>query len=592
MTDVLDRVRRRALAALRPPPRMALSAWAETNFRLPEGGAAMPGPLRLWPPQRGIADSISDPEAERVTVIKAARVGFSTLLNCAIGNFISNDPSPIILLLPTEADCRDVVVSDLEPAFEASPVLRGVLSVDDGDEKRNTLMHRRFPGGSLKVIAAKAPRNLRRHTARVLIVDEADGMETGAEGSPILLAERRTLTFADRKIIVGSTPVDEDTSHVVDLYNKSDRRIFEVPCIHCGAFFEIVWSCIEWEEGRPETAACRCPHCDGLISERHKLAMLDAGRWRAMAPEVKGHHGYCLSALASPLANASWGRLAAEFLAAKDRPDQLRVFVNTVLGEPWREAGEEIDEDGLASRVEPIGLDRIPEEVIAITAGVDVQVDRIEAAIVAWTEAGDMIVLGHIILWGDPQSDSLWAEVDELLSTRWSHPLGGKITIDAAAVDAGDGHVMDAVLAFCGPRAHRRVLAVKGAAGDRPAVVPSQTRRGKLWIIGVDSLKSQLYARLRGGRSVRFSESLPAEWFAQLASERRVVRYSRGRPTARWERIPGRRAEALDCVVYAMAARQVVTINPETRLALLRGKPQQPSAPRKFQSSFVNGDAR
>ena len=129
---------------------------------------------------------------------------------------LANEPTPVLCLLPTEADCRDYMVSDLEPTFQASPALRGVLSreVDHGED-RSTILHRLFPGGSLKVVASRSPRNLRRHTARVLFVDEADAMEVTAEGAPILLAEKRTLSFPDRKIVVGSTPLAEETSAVL-----------------------------------------------------------------------------------------------------------------------------------------------------------------------------------------------------------------------------------------------------------------------------------------------------------------------------------------------------------------------------------------
>jgi phage terminase large subunit GpA-like protein len=55
---------------------------------------------------------------------------------------------------------------------------------DDAEEgERNTLLSKRFPGGgSLKIIAARSPRNLRRHTVRVLLVDEADACEATPEG--------------------------------------------------------------------------------------------------------------------------------------------------------------------------------------------------------------------------------------------------------------------------------------------------------------------------------------------------------------------------------------------------------------------------
>src|SRR5262245_44487952 len=240
-------VEHRALAALRPPPRLRLSAWIETNLQLPEGLSALPGQVRLWPYQHAIADAIGDPTIERVTLVKPVRVGFTTLLTGAIASYCANDPAPILALLPTESDCRDYVVSDLEPIFAASPAVRGLLEADQDDGARNTLASRRFPGGSLKIVASKAPRNLRRHTSRVLLVDEADAMVPGPEGSPILLAERRTLSFPDRKVILGSTPLLEDTSNVLRSYAASDQRVFEIPCPQCGAFEELLWRHLEWQ---------------------------------------------------------------------------------------------------------------------------------------------------------------------------------------------------------------------------------------------------------------------------------------------------------------------------------------------------------
>lgn len=415
-------IARRARAALLPPPRLALSAWIERNIVLPPDVSALPGPVRLYPFQRDIADAMTDPAVERVTIVKPVRVGFTTLLSSALASFVANDPSPILALLPTEADARDYMVSDLEPIFEASAALAGLMS-PDGD--RNTLLSRRFPGGSLKLVAAKAPRNLRRHTARVLLVDEADAMLPGAEGSPIALAEKRTLSFGDRKIIVGSTPTDAETSNVLRSYEASDRRVFEVPCPACGGLTEILWRHVEWPEGRPEEAAFRCPHCRELVPERHKAAMVVAGAWRANAPEVRGHAGFRLNALVSPLPNASWSKLAAEFLAAKADTDNLRVFVNTILAEGWRDGADTVDESALAGRVEPFGLNSIPPEVLAITMGVDVQDDRLELSYVGWTREDAALVLAHEVLWGSPQDDGTWSELDELLRSTWAHPHGG-----------------------------------------------------------------------------------------------------------------------------------------------------------------------
>ena len=583
-------IRRRALAALIPPPRLALSEWIESHMQLPEGVSAMPGKVRLWPYQRAIADAIGNPEIERVTVVKPVRVGFTSLLTGALASFVANEPAPILVLLPTEADCRDYIVSDIEPIFEATPAVKGLMEADLVESARNTLMHRRFPGGSLKVVAAKAPRNLRRHNVRVLMIDEADAMEIGAEGSPIRLAERRTLSFANRKIILGSTPLLEETSHVLRAYGESDQRVFECPCPACGTCTEILWSHIEWQPDRPETAAFRCPGCSELIDERNKGDMVKAGAWRALAPHVKGHAGFRLNALVSGLANASWSKLAAEFLTAKEDPANLQVFVNTLLAQGWREASDELDEIVLQSRCEAFGLNRIPPEVLVMTAGCDVQDDRLEVSLVGWTREGAMLVLGHVVIWGSPDQDSTWQELEDLSRQKWKHPHGGSLKLDAMVVDSGDGDWTDTVYRYCFPRLARRIMAGKGVHGARPALQASKgkVKGGRLFLVGVDGIKTLLMNRMARGASIRFSDELEPVWFEQLASERKVLRYSRGQPVRRFERKPGAHAEALDCVVYAYAARQGVMVNFEQREDELRssGAPVA-AAPVKIRSKWM-----
>lgn len=585
----LSEIRTRALRSLIPPPRLRLSEWMAREIRLPASTTALPGAVRMWKYQRDIADAIGDPTIERVSLVKPVRVGFTMTLVGAIGSFVHNDPSPILVLQPTEADARDFVVSDLEPTFEASPALNGALreSRDEGED-RNTLLSRRFPGGSLKIVAAKSPRNLRRHTARVLAIDEADAMEVGKEGNPLTLAERRTLSFANRKIIMGSTPTFEDTSHVLRAYAQSDQRVFEVPCPSCGAMAEIMWEHIRWEKDQPETAAFQCPHCQDVISERYKAAMVEAGEWRITRPSVQGHAGFRLNALVSPLANASWGKLAAEFLVAKNDAAELQVFVNTILAQGWRESGAELDEDKLMSRAEPFDLDHIPEEVLILTAGCDVQDDRLEITVCGWTREGACWVLGHFLIIGSPDDDTTWAEVDELLRSKWKHPYGGELKIDAMAIDSGDGGATDKVYAFAFPRAGRKVFATKGMAGQRPSMqLGGKVKGGRVWIVGVDTLKAQIYSRCERAQGMRFSNALEKVWFEQLASERRVVRYKRGHPVRVFERIVGRRNEALDCVVYAFAARAALQIPLDQRADELRSPALVRPKPTVFRSNFM-----
>jgi phage terminase large subunit GpA-like protein len=157
-------------------------------------------------------------------------------------------------------------------------------------------------------------------------------------------------------------------------------------------------------------------------------------------------------------------------------------------------------------------------------------------------------VLSHTVIYGPTDAGQVWIDLDDVLKQRWNHPHGAMIGCDAVAIDAGDGGIYDKVLKFCAARASRRVWAIKGAPGfARPAFKASAALKGRasqrLYIVGVDSIKSLLFQRLKRGQSIRFSNSLDASYFEQLASEKLVTRYLRGRPERRFERVVGRRAE-------------------------------------------------
>lgn len=551
--------------------------------------SALPGPIRLYQFQKGIADAIGDPVIERVTVQKSARIGYSSLLVGAIGNFVVNDPAQILVVIPVDKDGRKLVVENIEPIFSNSPALDGKLSGDEMDVNRNTMMSRRFSGGSLNVVAAKSPNNLRGYNTRVLFMDEVDSMAITVEGDPVLLAEGRTTSFPDRKIVIGSTPVDAATSLVCASYERSDKRVFEVPCHECGDFHEILWEQITWPAGEPEKANWLCPSCGSFVEHRYKSSMVAAGRWRATQPDVQAHAGFRINSLVSPLANAAWGKLAAEFEEKKNDPDKHRTFKNLVLGLPWEDSENDIDEAEIAGRGEPFGIGNIPAEVLYATMGVDIQDDRAECVTAGWDREGGMFILSHDVIYGSPDDGYLWSQLDALIGARHTHPLGGKIGIDAVAVDSGDGDWTQAVYDFTRPRARRRVMSIKGMGGSRPVIVATKSKdlRG-LFIVGVDVVKTTLMNRVARNMGIRFSDQLEPIWFEQFLSERKTVKYVSKRYVSRWERIPGRAAEALDATVYSYAARQVIPSNFDSRAAELREEPKPVARVNRIESSWMN----
>ena len=563
-----------ARLAWRPPPKMSLSSWLESNLVLPSDVSALPGRVRLYPPQRGIADAISDPEVERVTVLKGVRVGYSTLLTGAVASFVSNDPCPILCVLPTEADARDFMVSDIEPIFRSTPGLRETLTTEKNELDRNTLLSRRFPGGNLKVVAAKSPRNLRRHNSRILMIDECDAFETESpEGDIMRLAERRTLSFNDRKIICGSTPVSVETSYILRAFAAGDQRVYECPCPSCGVFSPIEWKDIRWDENKPETAQWACPSCGVFHDESHKPGMVHNGRWRATSPHVKGHASFKLTALTSLLAKAAWPILATEFVEAKRLADKgdtsaLQAFVTTALAEGWRGPGETLDDARFSSMMEQFNLDTMPPVALYLFAGVDVQGDRLEISICGFDPDGICHVLSHQRIWGVPDDMETWHQLSQLLAHKWKHPWGGLIGISATCIDSG--FATEKVYDYCFARTRERVWAVKGMPGSRPAIQRSTDKvvRGKstrnsghLWLIGTHTLKMMLFRRMQSGNLLRFSAELDQDYFEMLQSERITTVYRGGRSWPKFELISGRENHAFDTLVYCHAARASFTIS-------------------------------
>jgi phage terminase large subunit GpA-like protein len=353
-------------------------------------------------------------------------------------------------------------------------------------------------------------------------------------------------------------------------YAESDQRIFEICCPHCGEWFELLWEMIQWPEGEPEKASVFCPRCGAEIEEKLKPELVERGRWRPLRPEVANHRGYRLNALVSLLPNAAWPKLAEELLRAKrGGPAEMQVFTNLILGKTWKTSINRLSAEVLAGRIEPIGLDRIPPEVVLLTAGADMQDDRIEVCVLGWPIAGAPAVLGHLIIDGNTLEDATWAAFDEFLRSHWPHPNGWSMKVDACAVDSG-GHE-GRTQRVCAARLHRRIYAIRGVGGARPIWTRAQRvksgKSARLFIVGHDQVKTAVLELLSQepfddeGRpnphALRVSDALTEDWFDQVTGEVRRIRYVRNWPVIEFTpKRRGQRTEALDALCYAWAVRQ------------------------------------
>lgn len=568
---------------LAPPPNLTISQWADKARRLSPEASAEPG---RWDTgraeyQRGIMDAVSDAMTGMVVIMSSAQVGKTEILLNMIGFHVSEDPAPILVVQPSlemaEAFSKDRVA----PMVRDTPVLAGKIAPVKTRDSGNTILHKSFPGGHLTIVGANSPSGLASRPIRIVLADEVDRYEdsAGTEGDPVNLAVKRTTTFWNRKIVLVSTPGIKGVSRIERAFEGSDKRRFFVPCPDCGHEQHLRWAQVHWskaeEDGstrhQPETAHYACEDCGSLWSDVQRWSAVRKGRWVAEG-EFTGVAGFHLNELYSP-----WRRMAetvTDFLAAKDAPELLKTWTNTALGETWEDEAERVDASSLMTRGEVYDDEAVPAEVRLITAGVDVQGDRLEASRWGWGEAEESWLIEHKVFLGDPAAEEVWTELDEWLLTDCRDDTGAKIKTRAACIDIG-GHHGQQVLKFCRDRKGRKVFAIKGMPGARPIWTPkaSKSKVGKMsfYGIGVDVAKDAIYGRLQLQRprleSGAFKEvgvpgyvhlpmSMTAAYVAQLTSEVVLVKKVKGKAVREWVLPSGARNEALDCAVYALAARE------------------------------------
>jgi phage terminase large subunit GpA-like protein len=554
-----------AMKQLEPPPRLSVAEWADLERRLDSQTSAEPG---RWITsraeyQRGIMDACSDPAVREVVLMSAAQLGKSEILLNTIGFYMAYDSCPMLMLQPTvdmaQAFSKDRVTNGL---LRSTPALRGKVKDSKAKDANNTTLHKIFPGGSLSLVGANSPSSLASRPIRVVLADEVDRYppSAGTEGDPISLAKRRAATFWNRKIIEVSTPTNTGDSRIEVAYEESDQRKFMVPCPECNHKQELKWSGVEWTD--PKDPHYVCSGCGSCWTDAMRYRAISQGEWVANKP-FAGIAGFHLSALYSP-----WVVLAdavEEFLAAKKDPMRLKTFVNTFLGESWTDQGEGVEDDVISARAED--YEGIPDQVVLLTAGADLQDDRAEITVIGWGAGEESWVISHDIVYGDPSSPQFWKQVDEILLQTYEHPIGAPMIIRSTCIDSG-GHFTRSVYNYAKTRAGHRVFAIKGVGGEGKPIVgrPSKNNIGKvpLFPVGVDTAKELLYARLKmtefGPGYCHFHDRLDDEYFKQLTAEKQVIRYHKGFAKRGWIKTRTRN-EALDCQVYAMAALSILNVD-------------------------------
>lgn len=538
--------------------------------------------------------AIDDPTVRKVVAMKSAQVAWTdgVLLNL-IGKTIDVDPTPMIIMFAKAQAAKEFNDEKLIPMAEVTPRVAAKMQIHKRKDRDNRWDFKSFPGGFIKLVGSNSPSSVKSTPAPVVAVEEPDDCNDNVrdQGDTITLLEERVKSYTRSKVIFGGTPTIKGLSRIAAAYDASDKRVFMVPCHHCAESHVMMWENVVFTEDpefnhevfghiRPESALYACPHCGATWNDAEKNRNVKRAEWVATAP-FYGIAGFYINELYSPFPGSTLQKLLEKFLTAQHLLNQgddtkMRAFRNSSEGLPYEYKSDLPKPEALSERAEDYEEKTVPWGGMVLTAGVDVQHDRLAIIIRAWGRGNE----SWLVYWGEIHGQTLienagaWVDLDALLTTDFLHASGNRLTIRAASIDSSDGVATDAVYAYVRKRQGRNYMAIKGASEQtgsakeifsRPNTSIDTNRRHKPhpsgvrpYIVGTQRAKDLLIeGRIRltgnGPGRIHWYKSVRPDYWEQITSEIKAPHKSiKNRKV--WQKRSGIRNEALDGEVYALHA--------------------------------------
>jgi len=551
-----------ALQVLKPPEKLTVSEWADRFRILDSKTSAEPGPWSTdrTPYLRGIMDAFTDARIEEIVFVKPTQVGGTEALNNMFGYVVAQDPNPALVVYPMLDLAEYTSKNRLQPMVKLSPALSERYRDED-----SKVLELQFDGMYAVVAGANSPASLSSRAIRYLFMDEVDKYpkNAGKEADPRSLARERTKTFPfNKKIVQTSTPTLKHGPIWQAWENVDVQLWYNAPCPHCGRFHTFKFKQIKFDSALPaekvrSTAYYECESCQGVIRDAHKPQMLRAGEWRtADGKTIRGNKtGFHLNAIYSPWVR--FGDVAYEFLTTKKNPDELMNFINSWLAEPWEQTQVKLNSDKVLERTSGYEEGVVPDRALLLTAGVDVQKDRMYYTIRAWGEGMTSQNIRHGVA-------ETWTQIEDVMNISYQSRDGDEFFVNLCAIDSG--YNADDTYDFCAKNVEWAV-AVKGSSTPLPAKYRltkiDREERG-LFGISLYMVDGAYFKDFIAGRLNRKPDE-PGGWFVyegcdqdyaeQITAEQKVKERRNGRDIEVWK---PKTAHAdnhyLDCEVYAAFA--------------------------------------
>lgn len=513
----------------------------------------------------------------RAVLSMFAQGGKSEMLIDLIGERMTNAPAPILYVGPN----KQFLTEQWSPRMDdllAVPVVKDRLST-----RRMTMTRKVISGQPLRLAHAGSSTALKSDPAALALTDEADELmkNVKGQGDPVGLVDARGDTQPEFVHAIVSTPstgpksvtrdeesglefwdvqpLDSVDSKIWRLWQEGTRYHFAVPCPACGDYFIPRFSCLDvgadWIKVSPADArknVSMIPPCGCVIPDRGKEqieAMNARGVYVAPGQHIEPDgtvvgdppESECCSFWASGLCSPfkSWGDHAARYAEALRSGDQetIKTVVNQGFGELWAPVGGDVPEwEEVRNCVLPYQRGDLPEGVLFLTMGVDVQKNRLVFVVRGWGVRQTSWLIDQGELWGDTAYDEVWLDLDDLIARQYSGLMVRRAFIDSGFRPGKKDIVPEhKVYEFC--RRNARVAYASKGYDTRPTPVSVnridvKPRGGRpqygldLVRLDADFLKSWVHARVRwpvdqpGGWHV--FEEIPEDYCRQIVAEARA----------------------------------------------------------------------
>ena len=561
--------------AFKPRQHITVSDWSDLHVVLSSKGSSEAGAFRtsrnelLREPMNCFS---THSKVNDVVVMFPVQIGKTTLSCNILAYSMLENPSPIGVYLPSSTTTDAWIDQKFNPILENCQILRDSMLENSNRQTSNRRNFKDFLGGILFIENASNPVSAKSKTIKLLLVDEVDefAAQYTSGDDPLEMLGERTITYGNSgKRLYVSTPTVKGVSRIEYLYNKSTREKYHIKCPHCGHWQHLILEGFVYSTHDLNNVVYGCSQCEGYIFEHQKTELFAQGRWIAENPDVK-MRGFHANAFYYPLGlGLTWSQIITRHESIKESGSsaELKTFYNSILALPYEDPSmQKIRLHGLEDRAESYKLRTAPQQVGILTAGVDVQENRLAIQIVGWGAKMVCYVLDYVEIYGNPSDNGVWESLTELLNTPIERDDGKLLTVQATAIDSG--FKTHDVYNYVRSKQIKRPMAIKGAGTINAdwlskAKAMDVNYRGAsdkfgvmIYTVGVHLIKDELFMRIsddtdreKQDRIMHFSDDLPREYFGGVLSE------TKSHKTGRYEKIKGApRNEPLDTLVYAFAA--------------------------------------